>query len=540
MPTLTHRVLRPSRLPRLSRAAPLALALAAAGCGGSKDDRESADTASLAGSVRDRGVATSRADATSRVRGRDWPHVRALDTLVVVAPYNSTTYFVYKGEPLGYEYDLLKQFAEDHGVSLRLVVVQQRDSLLAMLADGRADVAAARLIPPEADTGAVAYTHMLYRTEPVLVQRKAPVQVATKALPKGADTMLKRGPAERAPAPPAAQQARAIQARLVQRPSELAGKRVTVPDPSKYEQALVELADSLTGDLQVVEVEASSEALIREVAKGNIAYTLAQGNLAELQGAYFKNLMVRPVVGPKMDVAWAVRRDARMLLDTLNAWIDDERRTASFAMLYKKYFVDARGYQTRVASRYLSSETGTLSRYDSLFKQHARALGWDWRLLASQAYQESKFDPVAKSWAGARGLLQLMPRTARQFGVRRLTDPRENVEGGVRYIQWLQKYWASRIEDEDERLRFILASYNAGAGHVEDAQRIAEKHGDDPKKWENVAYWMLQLSKAEYYSDPVVKYGFVRGLEPVTYVSLILDRFQHYKQFVQPGGVANE
>jgi membrane-bound lytic murein transglycosylase F len=306
-----------------------------------------------------------------------------------------------------------------------------------------------------------------------------------------------------------------------------------VPNRSRFEQTLIELADSLTGDLQVIEVDASSEVIIREIAKGNVAYTISQGNLAQLQGSYFRNLLIRPVVGSELSVTWAARRDARMLLDTLNAWIDDEKRGALFDRLYKKYFIDARGYQTRVASRYLTSETGSLSQYDSLIKKNASSLGWDWRLLASQMYQESRFNPVAKSWAGARGLMQLMPRTARQFGVRTITDPRQNVEGGVRYIQWLEKYWSSRIADAHTRLSFVLASYNAGAGHVEDAQRLAEKHGDDPKDWDEVSYWLLQLSKVEYYADPVVKYGFCRGLEPVTYVSLIFDRFQHYKQFVQ-------
>ena len=88
------------------------------------------------------------------------------------------------------------------------------------------------------------------------------------------------------------------------------------------------------------------------------------------------------------------------------------------------------------------------------------------------------------------------------------------------------------VADSTERLKFVLASYNAGAGHVEDAQRLAAKHGDDPKKWDSVAYWLLQLSQAEGYTDPVVKFGFCRGLEPVTYVSVILDRFEHYRQFV--------
>ena len=510
-----------------------AVAVVAVGCQAAHERPEGADSATLAGAVTERGVVTSRADGTVERPGRDWTQIRGRDTLVVVAPYNSTTYFIYRGLPLGYEYELLKRFAADKGVTLRWVVVQDRDSLFRMLADGRADVVAARLIPMPEDSGRALFTRALYRAEPVLVQRKASPQAAAAALPDPVDTMLKRGPAERAPAAPRETKA-TIRARLVQRPSELAGRRVTLPEHSPYGRTLLELEDDISGDINVVEVDASSEAVIREVAKGNIAYTVAQGNLAQLQGSAFRNLEIRPVVGAAQKVAWAVRRDARMLLDTLDAWIADEKTGPVFNQLYKKYFIDARAYQTRVESRYLTSETGTLSPYDSLLRMHAATLGWDWRLLGSQMYQESRFKPTAKSWVGARGLMQLMPATAKQFGVRAITDPAQNVAGGAKYLRWLEKQWASRIADSTERLKFVLASYNAGLGHIVDAQRLADKHGDDPEKWEEVAYWLLQLAKQEYHADPVVRYGYCRGHEPVTYVALILERFDHYRQFVTP------
>jgi membrane-bound lytic murein transglycosylase F len=128
--------------------------------------------------------------------------------------------------------------------------------------------------------------------------------------------------------------------------------------------------------------------------------------------------------------------------------------------------------------------------------------------------------------------LQLMPATGQEFGVQNPLDPEDNVRGAVKFLIWLTDYWSKRIKDEDELLKFILASYNCGAGHVEDAQRLAEEYGSNPKAWDDVAYWLLQLSKVQYSEDPVVKYGFCRGIEPVTYVSLILKRFEHYRRFV--------
>jgi membrane-bound lytic murein transglycosylase F len=455
----------------------------------------------------------------------DLEDIRKRDTLIVLAPYNSTTYFLYRGEAMGYEFELLKNFASDLGVALRVVLVQDRDSMFTMLRAGKGDVAAARLIPLPEDSGRVAFTRELYRSDPVLVQRDAPVSKAVASLPKPVDTMLKAGPAEAAPKLLA-------RARLITRPAELGSKRVDLPRQSPYKQTLMELEDTLTGDIDVVELDASDDRLIREVSKGNIQYTVAEGNVAELQQSYYKNLYVRPVIGASKKVAWAVRPNAPLLLSELNRWIGDEKTGSLFKTLYKKYFIDRRGYQERVASRYLTSETGTLSPYDALLKEEAPILGWDWRLLGSQMYQESRFNPKARSWAGATGLLQLMPATGRQFGVRNPNDPQQNVAGAVRFLQWLTKYWTPRVPDPEERIKFILASYNTGSGHVEDAQRLAEANKGDPKRWADVSYWLLQKSKREVYTNPVVKYGFARGIEPVTYVAIILDRFAHYKQFV--------
>lgn len=125
-----------------------------------------------------------------------------------------------------------------------------------------------------------------------------------------------------------------------------------------------------------------------------------------------------------------------------------------------------------------------------------------------------------------------MPATAKEFGVTNAVDPNDNVKGAVKFLKWLQNYWASRVPDENERLKFVLASYNTGAGHVEDAQRLAEKYGGNRLRWDDVSYWLLQKSTQQYSSDEVVRFGFCRGLEPVNYVNNILERFNHYKQFV--------
>jgi len=458
---------------------------------------------------------------------RDLEAIKQHGTLTILAPYNSTTYFLLRGEPMGYEYELLKAFSQEHGLTLVMKVVKNQRTLYQRLNRGEGDIVAARIIPKPEDEAKVSFTHALYRTEPALVQQIAPPDKAN--LPGPVKTAIMSEPADIIPGEIE------IPARLITKPSQLAGETVTLPKNSAYRRTLIELADEISGDIQVVEVggKIDDEALVNKVAKGDIEYTVVQNNLAELKEAYFTNIRIRPLVGASNRIAWVIRKNSSELLKELNRWIEYKQTgTSLFDKMYKKYFIDRKGYKERAESGYLMHETGKLSQYDPLLRRYSVELSWDWRLLASQTFQESRFKPNAKSWAGATGLLQLMPATGQEFGVQNLRDPEDNVRGAVKFLAWLTDHWSKTIEDKDERLKFILASYNCGAGHVEDAQRLTERYGGNPKAWDDVAYWLLQESKVQYSADPVVKYGFCRGIEPVTYVSVILERFGLYRRFV--------
>lgn len=191
--------------------------------------------------------------------------------------------------------------------------------------------------------------------------------------------------------------------------------------------------------------------------------------------------------------------------------------------------------QTLRASRpvYLDASKGIISAYDHLFMRYAHQAGMDWRLIAAICYQESGFDPNARSWAGAQGLMQLMPQTARSLGVpdSRVYDPQTNIEAGTRYLGRQQEKF-SDIRNPHERIRFVLASYNGGAGHVRDAMALALKYGEDSYSWDVVSRYILKLSDPLYYRDPLVKYGYMRGSETEAYVRKIMTRWQQY------GGVA--
>src|SRR5437879_4878435 len=247
---------------------------------------------------------------------RDLTDIKKAGTLTVLAPYNATTYFIYRGEPFGYEYELLQSFAKDEGVTLKMVVVADPKSLFTILNSGEGDIAANHLVPTPENEADVSFTRALYRTAPVLVQQEEPPAKAGK----GTEKVLAPGPADQTPEVD-------IQARLITKPSQLAGKTVTLPEQSPYNRTLIELSDEISGEIHVVEMGAlQDEALAQKVAKVEIEFTVMQKNLADLKEAEFKNLKVRPVISKSHSVAWAVRKNSPELMQALNSWIEEKQK----------------------------------------------------------------------------------------------------------------------------------------------------------------------------------------------------------------------
>ena len=189
----------------------------------------------------------------------------------------------------------------------------------------------------------------------------------------------------------------------------------------------------------------------------------------------------------------------------------------------------------RIFSPMLDAKGGVISHYDQYFMAYARDIRWDWRLLAAQCYQESTFDPRAVSFAGAKGLMQIMPGTADHLGVSRskLYEPEANIQAAVKYIGQLQNTFRD-IRDNYERTNFVLASYNGGAHHIRDAMNLAKRDGKNPHRWSDVAPYVLKLSQPQYYNDPIVKYGYMRGSETVDYVQRIRQRHAGYQGVKTP------
>lgn len=229
-----------------------------------------------------------------------------------------------------------------------------------------------------------------------------------------------------------------------------------------------------------------------------------------------------------LGVQWAVADGNRELADSLDTWFKpsmyDEIRKE------ERYMLSAQSVKRHVYSPFLNKQGGIISHYDHLFKKYAPVARWNWRLMAAQCYQESCFDPKARSWAGACGLMQIMPSTADHLGLSRASiyDPEQNVRAAAEYLRELSGYFRS-VQNRAERQLFVLAAYNGGYFHVQDAMALARKNGRNSNRWKDVAYYILALEKPEFYNDPVVKYGYMRGSETVGYVDGIRQRYAQYR-----------
>jgi len=269
------------------------------------------------------------------------------------------------------------------------------------------------------------------------------------------------------------------------------------------------LSEEIGGEIiiNIVSNEKETEDLIKEVSDGKIKYTVADENIALINKSYYPDIDIKTPISFPQRIAWAVRPNAPLLLSKINSWIKKMRaaKDPSYYVIYNKYYKNKKLFKRRLKSDYYTSKSGKLSKYDNIIKKYAKKLGWDWRLLAAQIFQESRFIENEKSWAGAKGLLQILPRTGKQYGLKNFYNPEENIKAGSKYLKWLTDYWKI-IPDKEEKIKFVIASYNAGQGHIQDARNLCKKHGKDPFKWDNnVEEFILKKSKKKYFSDAIVE-----------------------------------
>lgn len=430
--------------------------------------------------------------------GYDLPQMRDSGEIVALTMYGSTSYFNYRGQDMGFQYELSQQFANSLGLTLRVEVAKSVPELIEKLLSGEGDFIAYNLPITTELRDSVIYCGEEMITHQVIVQQSY-------------------GKNE-----------------LLQDVTELIGKDVYVHPQSRYHDRLINLNMELGGGINIHLVNEDSlsvEDLIMQVAQGTIPYTVADSDVAALNKTYYSNLNINLQVSYDQRASWAVRRTSPQLAEAADQWQLENEVSPNYTASVKRYFETSKNV---AYAPILSPRDGVISQFDNLFRIYSQQINWDWRLLAALAYTESNFDPTVVSWAGARGLMQLMPATARAMGVPAGMehDPEESIKGAVRYISTTERSLRS-VADSQERINFVLGAYNGGLGHVYDAMALAEKYGSNPHVWfDNVEKFILLKSNPEYYNDPVVRNGYFRGVETYNFVRDINARFNTYRSRV--------
>lgn len=437
----------------------------------------------------------------------DLDSIRKRGRLIAVTDFNSTDYFIYNGEPMGFNYELLKAFSDNIGIDLEIISENKTDNAFRMLNSGEADLLAFNSTLNSSWNKEMLFTVPIGETRQVLVQRKP-------------NNWRSLSPD-------------ALEKSMIRVSSGLAGKTIYVQAGSSHVEQLISLKRETGDSINVIEVPFDSEKLIQHVASGEIAFTVCDENMALVNASYYSDIDVSTPLSSSKHISWGIRKNnSGTLLSELNAWIARYKVTESYALLYAKYFKNSRSIFI-VKSDLYALNTGKVSRYDDMIRQFSASINWDWRLLASLICQESHFNATVESYSGAFGLMQIMPGTGKNFGIDITASPENNLKAGILYINWLHSIFDPKIADEKERINFILAAYNAGPGHVLDAMKLAEKNGMNPQKWNgSVAKWLLKKSDPQYYNDIVVRNGYFSGTESVNFVSQILERFEHYKNII--------
>ena len=430
----------------------------------------------------------------------DLPEILQKGKLTILAENSTTSYFYYKGKEMGFEYEMLKLFADEIGVELDVKVVNNLDSLIPMLNRGEGDLIACNYTITRERARKINFSESFIQSQQVLVQRK----------PENWRKMKKDS----------------WKNEMISSPEQLANKHIEVWKNSSYYERLLHLQEEIGDTIYIegVKGDIGGEELIEMVAEGLIDYTVTESNVAKVNKQFYDNLYTDVDLSVKQKMAFGLRKSSNLLKHKLDEWLTEFMKKSTYKYICKKYF-ELKHITNKPDRNYATLNKTSISKFDHAFKQAEKVSGWDWRLIAALCYQESKFNPNALSFGGAYGMMQFMPNTGPTYGVYPDSPPEIQILGGAKKLKADEKYWKA-IPDDFQRKKFSMASYNAGRGHILDAQRLAKKHGLNHLTWDdNVEKMLLNLSKKEYYQDEVVRHGMIKTHITYNYVRDVTERY---------------
>ncbi len=436
---------------------------------------------------------------------RDFDDIKESGVLRMITFYSSNTYFLNQGIEVGFEYELLKEFARENDLALEVIIVGADENPFDLLNKGVGDVIAAN------------YT--------ITPERR---RVATFTRPYNIVDQMVVYSVEESDRP-----------QTLEELSE-SGIPISVRRNSSYYSRLQELNnEDYNFNINPISDGMDTEAALYQVGQGNLHATIADDNMYYASSRYMEGLFPGPTIAEADTIAWAIRSNAEELESRMNRYLykhfrfsedkDQPRRSTFLNVLRKKYFEQSRQMAEYYNPEWQYQSMGVISPYDEMVKAVADSLELDWLMLTAMIAQESSFNPNSRSWAGAVGLMQIMPQfvdSTAYESYRELYDPMTNIREGARIIkEHLEHY--SYLEDKDQQWAFALAAYNVGSGHMADARRLAIDQNKNPNDWDTVSSALLKLMQRRHYQR--ARYGFVRGIEPVKYVEEIMNRYRTYE-----------
>ena len=441
----------------------------------------------------------SAADGMWKVRpvDRDLDLIRT-DTLRVLVLRDPLSWEERPKSTTGFEWELLKRYARQEGLQIKAIPMDHLDSMIMALQLGTGDLIAAQCTPQRDRKQWLNFTSPYRMVRPVLATLR-PDPIANRD-GNGHVVTSRTDTAEISAWSPFADPDHRF---------DIEGKR-RIP---LHTDPLV-----------------TPEDLLMEVVLGKHGATIVTEARAAYEAGRFPVIEFSAPMGPAQPLCFAVRKNARRLLKSMNTWIDsasEREARALFIRSYSSKIPRSGPLQTKKAIPVVGD---SISPYDAQFQEHASAIAWDWELLAAMAFKESRFDSTVVSTVGAQGIMQIMPTTAKELGLSPGDAVSEHVRAAAKYLSRLDEMWKRAVPDKDQRLRFVLASYNAGPGHIIDAQRLAARLGLDPKRWEhNVERAVLLKAKPRYFMMPEMKNGYCIGSQVFHYVRDIVSMYRQLK-----------
>ncbi|MGY4490351.1 membrane-bound lytic murein transglycosylase MltF [Pseudomonas sp. TE3610] len=413
----------------------------------------------------------------------------------VITRNSPATYFQDRNGETGFEYELVKRFADDLGVKLEIETADNLDDLFGQVGKPNGPVlAAAGLVSDDQRKAQVRFSHSYLEVTPQVIYRNG--------------------------------QSRPTDA------ADLVGKKIMVLKGSSHAAQLAELKKRYPA-IQYEESDAVEVVdLLRMVDEGQLDLTLVDSNELAMNQVYFPNVRVAFDLGDAQQQRWAVAAgEDNSLLNEINSYLDKVQKNGTLQRLKDRYYghVDVLGYVG--AYTFAQHLQQRLPHFEKNFHTSAKNEQVDWRLLAAIGYQESMWQADVTSKTGVRGLMMLTQNTAQAMGVSNRLDPKQSIEGGAKYFALVRDQLDDKIEEPD-RTWFALAAYNVGGGHLEDARQLARNEGLNPNKWLDVKKMLPRLSQKQWYSK--TKYGYARGGEPVHFVANIRRYYDILTWVTQP------